>query len=80
MQKFSDDKSGFNEAVKSHLSLEQMLGHEKVPVPKGGFNEDKEGWDRFAKAMGVPDKAEAYGLADADIPPEMEGLNFNKQE
>lgn len=80
MQKFADDKSGFNEAVKSHLSLEQMLGHEKVPVPKGDFAQDKEGWDRFAKAMGVPDKAEAYGLPDAEIPPEMQGLNFNKQE
>ena len=80
MQKFSDDKAGFNEAVKSHLSLEQMLGHEKVPVPKGDFAQDKEGWDRFAKAMGVPDKAEAYGLPDAEIPPEMSGLNFNKQE
>jgi hypothetical protein len=80
MQKFSDDKAGFNEAVKSHLSLEQMLGHEKVPVPKGDFAQDKEGWDRFAKAMGVPDKAEAYGLPDAEIPPEMQGLNFNKQE
>jgi hypothetical protein len=80
MQKFSDDKAGFNEAVKSHLSLEQMLGHEKVPVPKGGFNEDKEGWDRFSKAMGVPDKAELYGLPDAEVPKEMEGLQFNKQE
>ena len=80
MQKFSDDKAGFNEAVKSHLSLEQMLGHEKVPVPKGDFAQDKEGWDRFAKAMGVPDKAEAYGLPDAEIPAEMQGLNFNKQE
>jgi hypothetical protein len=80
MQKFSDDKAGFNEAIKSHLSLEQMLGHEKVPVPKGDFKQDPEGWARFSKAMGVPDKAEAYGLPDAEIPKEMAGLQFNKQE
>src|SRR3990167_7826036 len=46
MQKFSDDKSGFNEAVKSHLSLEHLLGHEKVPIPKGP--EDKEAWNIFS--------------------------------
>lgn len=81
MQKFSDDKAGFNEAVKSHLSLEQMLGHEKVPIPKGGFAEDPEGWNRFSKAMGVPEKAEAYGLPDPEIPQEMQGaINFNKEE
>lgn len=74
MQKFSDDRAGFNEAVKSHLSLEQMLGHEKVPIPKG--DDDKEGWARFSKAMGVPDKAEAYGLPDADIPGELKNMNI----
>jgi hypothetical protein len=78
MQKFSDDKSGFNEAVKSHLSLEQLLGHEKVPVPKGP--EDTEGWNRFAKAMGVPDKADGYALPDAQVPDNMKALQFNKQE
>lgn len=77
MQKFPDTKDGFNEAVKSHLSLEQMLGHEKVPIPKGA--DDKEGWNRFSKAMGIPDKAEAYGLPDADIPNDMKGLTFDKQ-
>lgn len=80
MQKFSDDKAGFNEAVKSHLALEQMLGHEKVPVPKGDFKQDPEGWNRFSKAMGVPDKADQYGLPDVEVPKEMVGLQFNKQE
>jgi hypothetical protein len=78
IKKFSDDKSGFNEAVKSHLSLEQLLGHEKVPLPKG--EDDKEGWNRLSKALGVPDKADQYGLPDAEIPPDMAGLSFNKQE
>ena len=78
MQKFSDDKSGFNEAVKSHLSLEQLLGHEKVPIPKG--QDDVEGWNRFSKAMGIPDKAELYGLPDANIPDTMKGLAFDKNK
>jgi len=78
MQKFSDDVAGFNEAVKSHLSLEQMLGHEKVPIPKG--DDDTEGWNRFAKAMGIPDRADQYGLPDPQIGPEFEGLNFDKEK
>lgn len=78
MQKFPDTKDGFNEAVKSHLSLEQMLGHEKVPIPKG--KDDTEGWNRFQKAMGIPDRAEAYGLPDADVPASMKGMTFDKQK
>lgn len=78
MQKFSDNKDGFNEAVKSHLSLEQMLGQEKVPIPKGP--EDTEGWNRFSKAMGIPDKAEAYGLQDVEMPDTMKGMTFDKQK
>jgi hypothetical protein len=78
MQKFSDDKAGFNEAVKSHLSLEQLLGHEKVPIPKGP--EDAEGWNRFNKAMGIPEKAELYGLPDVEIPASMKGMTFDKNQ
>lgn len=76
ISKFSDDKAGFNEAVKSHLSLEQLLGHEKVPIPKGP--DDAEGWNRFNKAMGIPDKAELYGLPDAEVPESMKGMTFDK--
>lgn len=76
MSKFPDTKEGFNEAVKSHLSLEQLLGHEKVPVPKGP--DDKEGWTRFSKAFGVPEKPEGYSLPDADIPESMKGVTFDK--
>lgn len=78
MQKFSDDQAGFNEAVKSHLSLERLLGHEKVPVPKGP--DDKAAWDIFSKAMGIPDKPDAYKLTDVSVPPEMKGLSFDKKE
>lgn len=78
MQKFPDTKEGFNEAVKSHLSLEQMLGHEKVPIPKD--DKDVEGWNRLSKALGVPDKADAYGLTDPEIPETMKDLTFNKKQ
>ena len=78
MQKFEDTKEGLGKAVESHLSLEKLLGHEKVPIPKGP--DDAEGWNRFSKAMGVPDKAEAYGLPDAQIPESLKGMTFDKQK
>lgn len=76
MQKFPDTKDGLNAAVKSHLELEQMLGKEKVVIPKD--EKDAEGWSRLAKALGVPDKAEAYGLADVELPDTMKGVVFDK--
>lgn len=76
MQKFSDDKDGLLKAVTSHLELEKLLGHEKVPIPKGP--EDAEGWARFNKAMGIPDKADGYGLPDAQIPENMQGMVYDK--
>lgn len=76
IQKFADTKEGLNEAVKSHASLEQLLGHEKVPIPKGA--NDTEGWNRFAKALGIPDRADQYGLPDAEIPASMQGMTFDK--
>jgi len=78
MQKFSDDKNGFNDAIKSHLALEQLLGQDKVPVPKGP--DDAEGWSRFSKAMGIPERSDQYGLPDVEVPESMKGLQFNKQE
>ena len=37
---------------------------------------------RLSKALGVPDKAEGYGLADANIPKDLAqmGLTLNKNE
>jgi len=78
MQKFEDTPEGLTKAVTSHLELEKMLGHEKVPIPKGP--DDKDGWSRFSKAMGIPDRAEQYGLADAEIPEGMKGMGFDKQK
>ena len=76
MQKFEDTPEGLGKAVESHLSLEKMLGHDKVPIPKGP--DDKEGWNIFSKALGIPDKAEEYGLADADIPESMKDMTMDK--
>ena len=78
MQKFPDTKDGFNAAVKSHLSLEQMLGKEKVVIPKD--DKDAEAWANLSKALGVPDKAEGYGLADPDFPESMKGVTIDKQK
>lgn len=78
LQKFEDSPDGLSKAIESHANLEKLLGHEKVPIPKGP--EDVEGWSRFSKALGIPDKAEGYGLADVNIPPEMGGLDFDKNE
>ena len=76
MQKFPETKDGFNNLVKSHLELEQMLGKEKVVIPKD--DKDAEAWARLSKALGVPDKADAYGLSDPDFPETMKGVTIDK--
>lgn len=76
MKKFEDTKEGFNEAVKSHLLLEKLLGYEKVPIPKS--KDDTAAWEIFSKAMGIPAKPDGYGLPDAEIPESMKGLSFDK--
>lgn len=43
---------------KSYQNLEKLLGREKVPAPLG--DEDQEGWDRWYRASGRPDKADDY--------------------
>jgi hypothetical protein len=77
MQKFTDDKDGLAKAVQSHLSLEKLLGHEKVPLPKD--DKDIAGIQAFNKAMGVPDTADGYGLKDAVLPDNMKNLSFDKK-
>ena len=74
LQKFEDTPEGLNKELESHASLEKLLGHEKVPIPKDV--NDVEGWNRFSKAMGIPDKAEGYGLADAQVPEDLKNLGF----
>ena len=76
MAKFPDTKEGLAEAVKSHLSLEKLLGNEKVPIPKGP--EDTAALAIFNKAMGIPEKPEGYALPEIDIPKELKGMTFDK--
>jgi len=78
MQKFPDTKEGFNEAVKSHLLLEKLLGYEKVPIPKS--KDDAAAWDVFSKAMRIPEKPDGYALPDVEIPESMKGLSFDKKK
>lgn len=77
-QKFDDTPDGLNKALESHANLEKLLGHEKVPIPKDV--NDVEGWNRFSKAMGIPDKAENYGLPDASLPESMKGITIDKNK
>jgi len=77
LQKFDDTPEGLKKAVESHLNLEKLLGHEKVPLPKGP--EDAEGRARFKKALGVPDNPQGYALEDANLPESMKDLTFKKE-
>ena len=54
IQKFSDA----NGLAKSYLSLESLMGRDKIPVPKG--EDDVNAWGIFNKTFNVPDKAEDY--------------------
>lgn len=78
LSKFEDSPVGLEKAFESHANLEQLLGHEKVPIPKDA--NDADGWNRFAKAMGIPDKADGYGLPDASLPDSMKGITLDKNQ
>ena len=76
LKKFPDTKEGFSEAIRSHLELERLLGYEKVPIPKS--KDDQAAWAVYSKAMGIPEKADGYGLPDVEIPESMKGMVFDK--
>ena len=78
VKKFGDDVDGFNKFAESYGNLEKLLGHEKVPVPKG--DDDVEGWNRFKKAMGIPEKADQYALPDPQLPESMKGITIDKNK
>lgn len=78
LQKFEDTPEGLSKAFESHSNLEKLLGHEKVPIPKDV--NDVEGWNRFSKAMGIPDKAEGYGLDTPNLPESMKSLAMDKNK
>lgn len=77
LEKFEDTPEGLVKATESYVSLEKLLGHDKVPIPKGA--DDIEGIKMFNKAMGIPETAEAYNLPDATIPEGAEGMSFDKK-
>lgn len=77
-KKFDDTPEGLNQMTESYANLEKLLGHDKIPVPKDAG--DVEGWNRFSKAMGIPDKAEGYGLPDAVLPESMKGMTIDKNQ
>lgn len=54
IQKFNDA----NGLAKSYLSLESLMGRDKVPVPKD--ENDVMAWEKYNKAFGVPDNAKDY--------------------
>ena len=56
IQKFSDA----NGLAKSYLSLESLMGRDKVPVPKSP--DDLTAWGLYNKAFNVPDTIEGYDL------------------
>ena len=74
--KFEDSKAGLSEVAKSYVNLEKLLGHEKVPLPKGP--EDQEGRAAFNKAIGVPPSPEQYNLPDREMPGGIEAATQDK--
>lgn len=56
IQKFTDA----NGLAKSYLSLESLMGRDKVPVPKGA--DDVTAWGLYNKAFNVPETADGYDL------------------
>jgi len=60
--------------AKAHVNAVKLLGTDKVPLPKD--ENDAEGWERYYKAGGRPDKAEDYAIERAtDLP---EGMQWDE--
>ncbi len=78
IKKYADTKDGLNDAIRSTLDLTQMLGNEKVVIPKS--KDDVKAWELYAKAMGIPEKAEGYQLEDAKLPDSIKELSLNKNQ
>ena len=77
MQKYADTKDGLNDAVRAHLELQKMMGHDKVPVPKGP--DDLAAMAQFKKAFNIPNEPSGYKLPDADFPESMKGTSIDKE-
>lgn len=55
-----DGNVNYDNLAKSYLSLQSMLGQDKIVVPKD--ESDVQGWEMWDKKLGVPSKAEEYDL------------------
>lgn len=78
LQKFEDTPEGLKQMVTSHLNLEKLIGQDKVPIPKDA--NDKEGWERWSKAMGVPSEPTGYDFPNIKYPDSMKGSEIKKEE
>lgn len=76
MQKYSNTVDGLNDALKAHLELQKMMGHDKVPVPKGP--DDLAAISQFKKAFNIPQTPDGYELADPKFPDTMKGVVVDK--
>ena len=64
IQKFND----VNGLAKSYLSLEKMMGQDKIVMPKD--DNDIEGWNSMYSRLGVPETSDGYGLVQPEGVPE----------
>jgi hypothetical protein len=64
---YREGKPDYEGLGKSYTSIEKLLGGEKVPKPRS--DDDQEGWDRWFKAAGRPDKQDEYELKRPDSLP-----------
>jgi hypothetical protein len=77
IQKFKNDVDGLKSLGKSYQDLEKMLGHEKVPVPKG--EDDVGAWEVYSKAFGIPDSPDKYEIDPLEIPDNLKGVTLDEQ-
>lgn len=54
---------------RGYQHLEKLLGREKVPVPTS--DDDNEGWDRWYKATGRPEKPDEYEFERPTLPKDL---------
>lgn len=78
LNKFTDDPTGLENAVKGYLDLQKMLGREKVPIPKD--EGDHEARRLFNKAMGIPDDPKGYQLSEVQVPDQLKGVAQDKND
>lgn len=76
-RKYWDDEKRqlrVEEMAKGYQNLEKLLGREKVPVPAD--DDDRDGWERWFKATGRPDKPDEYQFQEPELP---EDLPYDKE-